>query len=791
MKQAVKFIGILFLILISVTYVCTGLSRISLNVDILRLLPTKLKQVEGISLFLKHFALPEELIITIDAIDSDKAAAAVTAISKALKGHPELVKDAVAEAPWESNPALLSEFLSFCLINQPVEKLREAAARLSPENSCKTLQETLEALNSSVSPLEVAMLSYDPFRIFSSFVEKSFSSLAGNSEFSSKDGTFRIIYVQAVGSFANYQQTAVWINKIKAICSEAVTTADVRLGFTGEPAFVAEISTGMENDMKTSAPVTLVLIASIFWICYGRFFPLLGLLLMLFLIFLFTLGTAGLVLKELTVAGVGFASIMIGLSVDYGYFVYQRSFAHSGSVRTLQWDCIQSIVWTAGTTAAAFFALNFSSLPGLSQLGNMVGIGVCIGAIIMLGLFAPLVIKIRKTSYSEQDSRLDPFISSDSFSKIGFWLTLGLVCVLLGTLFVKGLPSSDFSSETFRPRNSESHNALGQLYSRLQDDRTCLSLIVSGKNEDEVWRRLKCAEDALEIAKTNGYVNQAISPLPLWPTPNTQASNLSELRLLTPQKNHLKNTLAENGFTEEAFTLTSSVLDKVEVWKNFSLPIWPTDSSSEWILRRMARHENQNCLAFGIVEPVTGHESALVDSIQAEGIHLVSWTALGEELKQTLPKEILNVSVALIAGILLILWIALKSIRAVLVFAFTTALVLICLTGAMSLLDMKWGFFNLAAVLLLLGTGTDYSILILLAFKRGGSATQAQKQCAAVISLCCLSSVAGFATLGWASNLGLATLGQTCALGLIIDGMISLFLMPVACRYFLETRKTL
>ena len=49
MKRAAKFLGILFLVLISVAYVGAGLSRISLNVDILRLLPTKLKQVEGLS----------------------------------------------------------------------------------------------------------------------------------------------------------------------------------------------------------------------------------------------------------------------------------------------------------------------------------------------------------------------------------------------------------------------------------------------------------------------------------------------------------------------------------------------------------------------------------------------------------------------------------------------------------------------------------------------------------------------------------------------------------------------
>jgi predicted exporter len=788
MKRAAKFLGILFLVLNSVAYVGAGLSRISLNVDILRLLPTKLKQVEGLSLFLKHFALPEELIVTIDAKNSEKAQAAVEAISTALKEHPELVKAVVAESPWENNPALLSEFLSFSLINQPVETLRAVIQGLSPGQSQATIQETLESLNSSLSPLEMAMLSYDPFRLFSSFAETSLSGLSGHSEFSSNDGTFRVLYVEARGAFPNYQQTAIWIDQIKAICATASSASDMKLGFTGEPAFVAEISTGMENDMRTSAPVTLALISLIFWLCYRRFIPLLGLLLMLVLVFVFTLGTAGLVLNELTVAGVGFASVMIGLSVDYGYFVYQRSLTHPGSVRDLQWDCLQNIVWTAGTTAAAFFALNFSSLPGLSQLGNMVGIGVCIGAVVMLGLFAPMVMKFRKVSTSENDSRLEPIIASDLFPKIGFWLTLGVVAILLGALMVKGLPASDFSSATFRPRHSESHQSLEKLYSRLQDNRNCLSLIISGKNEDEVWLRLKNAQDALESAQTNGYVSSFLSPLALWPAPATQGANLEELRLLAPQSDRLKTTLLDNGFTEDAFALTASVLDHVEKWKEAPLPIWPDDPASSWILRRIARHEPPNFLAFGMVEPVSGHEKELVDTIQTEGTHLVSWSILGEELKETLPKEILHVSVALLAGILLILLVALRSVKAVLIFALTTALVLICLTGAMSILDMKWGFFNLAAVLLLLGTGTDYSILILLAFKRCGDASLAQKKCAAVIFLCCTSSIAGFATLGWASNLGLATLGQTCALGLLIDGMISLFLLPRACHYFLERR---
>jgi predicted RND superfamily exporter protein len=250
----------------------------------------------------------------------------------------------------------------------------------------------------------------------------------------------------------------------------------------------------------------------------------------------------------------------------------------------------------------------------------------------------------------------------------------------------------------------------------------------------------------------------------------------------------LKNQLLESDFTEQAFLLSESVFQRVALWKDAPVPLWPTDEASAWILRRIARHGPDQCLALGIVDPARGKEEALVESLASPGVHLVSWAALGAELQKTLPAEILEVSLWLLGGILVILFIALRDWRAIALFLLTTFLVLACLAGVMSWLDMKWGFFNLAAVLLLLGTGTDYSILILLSFKRFHNAEAAQRQLSTVIFLCCSSSMAGFATLGLASNMGLSALGRTCALGLLIDGLISLFILPHLCQIFLPKK---
>jgi len=783
-----KFLWIL-LAVASAAFVAAGLSRLSFNVDILRLLPSHLRQVEGLSIFLKNFALPNELLVTVEASDSGVAEEAADKLAATLRSRPDLASRAMARAPWEDDPASLSEFLTFLLLNQPADKMGEIQRKLAPGQALATLEETKDTLGASVSPADIALLSYDPFGLASSLSGSGMPGGMRKSEFSSADGKFRVVYVEAPHPFSNYKQTAAWLKQVRETCSGSVAGMPVRLGFTGEPAFVAEISTGMEWDMATSAISTLVLISLIFWVCYGQIAPLRWLMFMLLLTFVLSLATAGLFFSQITIIGVGFASVMIGLSVDYGYFIYQQSLRNAGTVRQLQWQCLQNITWTASTTAAAFFALNLSSLPGLSQLGNMVGIGVCIGALIMIGVFAPISMRLRHAPAKSRPSRLDPLFTSPRFAVAGERVAAGMVALLLGALLLKGFPEADFSASTFRAQKSGAQAALERLYSRLTDDRGLLSLIVTGKNEAEVLARLQGVQPRFDTAVKRGDLKSCFSPLALWPDAARQRENLSVLGSLAGELPRLRRALDESGFTGDAAALTSAVFEQARSWQHRRIPIWPENETSRWIFRRLARHQEGDFLALGMVEPVPGRENELASSIQGEGVFLVSWSALGAELKRTMPREILQVSLGLMAGILLILAVGLRDWRALVLFVATTALVLVCLAGAMSLLGMTWGFFNLAAVLLLLGTGTDYSILLLLALRRnGGDTGRARRELGLVIFLCCTSAAAGFGSLGWASNTGLSTLGKTCALGLLIDGMISLFLLPKACDIFLPRR---
>ena len=797
-----------------------GLSRISFNVDILRLLPGNLRQVQGLSRFLKYFAQPDELILTVEAKDPPTAQRAADDIAAKLSAMPQTIRRAAARPPWENDPGQLVELLAFLTINQPPAAVRELLARTRPGRAADTLQDTRERLADSASPQEVGLLSYDPYGLAGPLASAALAAGADQSEFASADGTFHLVYVQAARPFANYRDAGRWIAEIHRATAPWQGKDGVTLGFTGEPAFVASISSSMQGDMQSSGVVTLLVIALIFYACYRRGWPLLELQGMLLLTFLVTLAIAGWCFDQLTVIGVGCAAILIGLCVDYGYFIYQRGRRHTGTLRELQRQCLRYIVWTAGTTAAAFFALNVSSLPGLSQLGNLVGVGVVVGAVVMLTVFAPLTLRRRQRNgrasaplagpgntpssgigrgaeaKSPRDvpasasgalalqpaNAVERLLTSSRFNRLGAWATLALVAVLLGTLLVKGLPGTDFSATPLRPRHSEAYAAIDRISQKLLDgEGEPLSLVVEGGTVEEVRARLLSAEAQLAAGQQRGLIRRFRTALPLWPDAANQRANLPLLQTLAAQAPRLRQTLLDAGFREEAFGLTEGVLRQVTQWSAQTPPVWPDNAASRWVLRRLARHADGRWFALGVVQPDPRHATELDGAVTGAGIYLTGWPLLTGELRQVIPREFAGAVAGVAVVVLGLLALAFRDARALGLFVGATGLVGLCLLGAMSLLGLRWNVFNLAALLLLLGTGTDYSILLLLALRRnGGDVPAARREISLVVVLCALSAAAGFGTISWANHAGLASLGQTCALGLLLDAAVSVFLLPPA-----------
>ncbi len=301
------------------------------------------------------------------------------------------------------------------------------------------------------------------------------------------------------------------------------------MAYTGEPAYVAEISGRMQWDMMSSGFFTVAVIGVIFWLCYRRLRPLADLVGMLGLTFVLSLATAGWVLGQISIIGVGFTSIMIGLSVDYGYMIYQASLTRPDE-KWVRRQVLPYVLWAAGTTSAAFFTLNASSMPGLNHLGNLVGIGVLIGAAVMLGLFVRLV--ARTHTEAPRTPGFERWLARPGVRRGGFALTATAAAGLLGVLAIKGFPSFDESGEALKLRHCEADDALERIYARLSDDRDLMSFVVTGANEADLLAHVRDLEPKLRDAQQRGLVVNSLSPLPVCPDAAAQKANLAAARPL-------------------------------------------------------------------------------------------------------------------------------------------------------------------------------------------------------------------------------------------------------------------
>ena len=145
-------------------------------------------------------------------------------------------------------------------------------------------------------------------------------------------------------------------------------------------------------------------------------------------------------------------------------------------------------------------------------------------------------------------------------------------------------------------------------------------------------------------------------------------------------------------------------------------------------------------------------------------------------------KTVLYLAVLLPPVVLLLLvtlFIVFRNLRDVLLSVLSLCAGVAALMATMSLLGQSWNLASLAAIPLLLGTGIDYSIHILLALRRTGNDIRLVRATTGrAVFFAGMTTVIGFSSLVFANNRGLSALGLACCAGVLWVLLIVLWLMP-------------
>ncbi|NOS71026.1 MAG: MMPL family transporter, partial [Verrucomicrobia bacterium] len=461
-----------------------------------------------------------------------------------------------------------------------------------------------------------------------------------------------------------------------------------------------------------------------------------------------------------------------------------------------------SILWAAITTIAAFLVLNFGGLPGLAQLGSLVAIGVVLSALVMIFAFLPPLFPDRRNSPGsagvssasspnpvQETRRRDAGAPGAARIKLVFAISAALIVFCVVTL-LSGLPQMDGSSTALQPRDSQAYAALEAIKDNLNQKRDPLWLVVAGRNESEVARRLDAVQPALNQAVSNGVLGGFTIPTMLWPRPESQSVNRATVQQLVARREAFHTAAFAGGFSTDALGLTDSLLD---TWQRASMTtnvFWPTNALCSWILDKLVAREVTNFYAVGFLFPPTNsmNASALAElgtQLPQGGVWLAGWELLGGTVLGVVKQNMWKLVLPMMGLVLLSLWFAFRQLPEIILSLGILFISGLCLLAVMRLAGWSWNLLSLMAVPLILGTGVDYSLFMQLALRRHhGDLLVAHQSVGRALLLCGGTAVAGFGSLGLSSNAGMASLGRVCAVGIAANMLISVFLLPVWWRTF-------
>ena len=762
-----------------------GISRLSYNVEILDLLPKGMSGVDGTTLFQKVYDRPDRLIVTIKG-DTDVAAdEAVEALATALNKTPELVRGVRYQPSWESHPEDMLEMVAYSWLNAPPDKVKALQSSLSATEIGKTLKQRVGRLASSMDPMAVAIESNDVLGLTQAMragLDSATMESLGGGGFANEDGTFRVMYVDAAKPMSGYRETSTWLDQIKAAAT--AVKPGVQVGYTGSPAFQAEIGSGMEGDMQQSVSGITFVVAFLFWLLHRRIKPLFFILLAMLATGFITLGVAGLMFGSLNVMSMGFAAILMGMIEDFGVLGLNDAMNNPGdSFKAIHRRIYPSIWWSAITSAAVFAALGLSTLPGIAQMGILTGLGILIGAGVMLYGFLPVAMRMC-TGLAHP-----PASTGGGPVRWPGYVALGLTILVVGVLGIGGLPGVANGVGVLRPKNCQAFEALMTFERQMKPDADkveWLPVIVRSKDEAALAETLGKASGELEKAQQGGQILGSYLPVAFAPNPANQRANLAVLGAIAGDRERLFKAAQDAGFNERGLALAKNV---TEIWSKWAKEAatavrWPDLAKLDDTIGRQLHRDDKDLIAIGFVrltKTAQVFEAPVIGALQAlPGVHIAGWAYLTSQLKTIMNREVLRVLLPAASVLFIMFFFVFKGWHERVVAVGSIAFSGLILLAGMRLISMEWNFVNIGTVPLCLGLGLDFNIHMIYSLRRAEQTGEDGHTIGRALAYCGLSTGLGFGALAMSDNVGLATFGVCSMIGVLATLFVAAYLVPWA-----------
>lgn len=474
----------------------------------------------------------------------------------------------------------------------------------------------------------------------------------------------------------------------------------------------------------------------------------------------------------------GFGAVLMGLSVDYGLHVWFGLHKGADPGRTLA-AIAKPVFFCWLTTAGVFSLLLFSSLPGQRQLALFTVAGL--SAAMILALTALPVFLVRKqapaaSAPTRKNNRLSLKISPTAR---GYRVPiLSAFVILLGTA-VLCWPAIRFDGRLqaltlVPPELAEAEQSITTSWGGV---RSLAMLFSHGENLDAALSESLRLHDYLSRALPHERI---ISLAPLMPPQSVQLEAIRRWKRFWAEHGPELHTLllresADLGFAPRAFApfLASIVADPQPVTVQDLHLLGLKELTDMLIL------PNGDAISILTLVPDSAAIQNLFDPEQDHftppppATRLVSPELIGREIAKILHRDMIRFLIAAGFFVLLAMCLLFRNPRRA-AQALTPALAgLSALIVAVTVLDIAFNLYSIAATFLVLGLGVDYGIFMAM---RGSEDDDLGTEQAVLVSG--LTTVVGFGALVLAQHPALHSIGLTVLIGIAAAVPAALVVVP-------------
>jgi predicted RND superfamily exporter protein len=793
-RRLLVLIGAALLLALSLV----GLSRVTFDADVLRLLPATGQAIPAFRDYLQRFGTLDDLFVVFTAPEGHAISeydAEIEAWVGALRAIPELRTvdigrlDGSRDWQWLADRQLL-------LLGE--RQLEEALARFQPDEMRTVLAGTREML-AIPSPEIASLVREDPLRL-RELLQRQLGEQSGlrlsPSGYVSADGQRRLVIARPLEPPYNTEFSHALMERLATITrqrSAPVATDNgeplppLGVQFVGGHRIAVEAEAVVKRESLTNGIGSLALILPLLfvvfrspWLLVVGAIPSAAAL----LVAIGLLGTAGVTLSA---AATGAAAMIFGLGVDGVVLLYVR-YRHAmaegldpaAAIRALGGPSA-SMLLGMWTTAATFLGLVVVDFPSLEQLGLLIGLGMLVcGVLTLLMVPATLPRAPQPTRAVERRSLTMPRLALAVRQHRFAILATAAVLTVTSAALVFSLRVNP----TLERLRSVTPGALllDQLTADFGLGGDVVLVLDSGPDLQALLER---NEQLVTQVRSTVPAMEIQTPTALLPSDRMQAARTRTVQAALPDVEELRGDLAaatvDAGFRAGAFQSFSDRLPRLTSGaQRISFDEFGSHGLDDVVRRFVARDAGQWAVASYAFADAPEETDALREAVAASGGAMVlsGLPLVNEELAaRFMPQFVRGLAVGSVVVIGMIL-VTFRSWRLLLLTLVPTVLGLLWAGGFLALVGYELDLFSVFAVITFIGIGVDYGVHLVHRFRERGDATPATAELASVILVAGAITLMGYGTLMSSSYPPLQSIGVVSVVSVVALVAASVLVLP-------------